>query len=350
MAKSEQMRQRGWTDSMLHGRAFERARRLCPDGSSIEPRKIDLEIRMLPRSPSGASARDDAELFHWWNAMWWSMPWQQSYGRQIRYFLWDVRHDAPFGIVALQSPLLRMAARDEYIGIDGSNAEAYANMSMSAQRVGALPPYNMLIGGKMAALSLACNEVRAEYAERYGGKRTAMLGRVIDPRMLFATTTAAFGKSAMYDRLTYRDRLACRMIGWTRGYGTFHLPDDATRGLYGVLERRGVRASATYGNGPSAKVRLCRDALSVLGLGGMQAHGLRRAVYMFECASNVRKVVGSGAEPAWHDLPLAGAAEWWRQRWCAGRAARRDDWRGFMAGEFFDGLRKELGTTLHDNS
>ena len=344
-ARREQMARRG-AAAMLSGRAYDDAKRLCPDGSEIDPGRIDLEIRMLPRAGPGPAKSGDARtaaLFHWWNIAWWSMPWQQSYGRRLRYFLWDVHHDAPFGLVVLQSPLLRMAARDARLGIDGSNAEACANMSMSAQRVGALPPYNMLIGGKMAALSLVCNEVRAEYAARYGGgRRTVMRGREIDPRLMCVTTTSAFGRSSMYDRLTYRGRPAGEMIGWTRGNGTFHLPADAARGLYGVLERRGIRASTTYGNGPSAKVRLCGEALAMLGLGGLQVHGLRRAVYLFEAAANVREVMGDGAEPLWHDRPFAGAAEWWMERWCRGRAARCDDWRRFRAGEFFDGLRKEV--------
>ena len=34
---------------------------------------------------------------------------------------------------------------------------------MQAQRLGALPPYNELIGGKMVALSLTSNELRGEY-------------------------------------------------------------------------------------------------------------------------------------------------------------------------------------------
>ena len=102
-----------------------------------------------------------------------------------------------------------------------------------------------------------------------------------------------------------------------------------------------MKTTATYGNGPSARMRLCREALAVLGLGGMQVHGLKRAVYLFEAASNVRDVVRGGAEPAWHDRPLAGAAEWWAERWCAGRARRRDDWNRFRASAFFDGVRRE---------
>ena len=335
-AKLEQVARRA--GDMLRGRAYEDAVRHCPDGSSIDPARIDLEIRMLPR---GAHGRE-ADLFRWWNRAWWSMPWQASYGRRLRYFLWDRHHDAPFGLVVLQSPLLRMAARDMHAGIGAAGADLHANMSMSAQRVGALPPYNMLIGGKMAALTLACNEVRAEYAARYGETRTVMAGRTIDPHLLFVSTTAAFGRSSMYDRLTYRGWPACTMVGWTRGGGTFHLPDDAVRGLYGVLERRrGARATATYGNGPSAKMRLCREALSMLGLGGLQVHGLKRAVYLFEAASNVRDIVRGGADPVWHDRPLASAAEWWAERWCRGRARRRDDWKRFKAGAFFDGVRRE---------
>ena len=92
--------------------------------------------------------------------MWWSMPYQPSYGRRMRYMLWDAYHDAPFGMFLLQSLLLRMRARDEYLGIAGGDADVWANQSMSAQRVGALPPYNELLGGKMAALAMTSDEVR----------------------------------------------------------------------------------------------------------------------------------------------------------------------------------------------
>ena len=347
-AKTEQLRMHG--RRLLSGAARAAAEKHCRDGSEIDPGGIRLEIRMV-----GPGDRRMAGLFQWWNLAWWSMPHQQAYGRQMRYFLWDVQHDAPFGMVGLQSPILRMGARDRYLGITRENAVLSANMSMSAQRIGALPPYNELIGGKMAALSTTCNEIRGEYRRRYGGRATVMRGRVIRAHMLFVTTTGAFGPSSMYDRLTYRGAPAAVHVGWTRGTGTFHLSNDAVRGLYEVAARRGYGTGTTYGCGPSPKVRVLKTALRLLGLGGFHMHGLRRSVYVLECAENVREVLGGGnggngsggdegdvVEPAWRDMPLADAAGWWKSRWCTGRAARRDAWRRFCARNFFDGVDADV--------
>lgn len=343
-AKTEQLRMHG--RRLLSGAAARaEAEKFCRDGSGLDPGRIRLEIRMVRPGD-----RRMAGLFQWWNLAWWSMPHQQAYGRQMRYFLWDVQHDAPFGMVGLQSPILRMDARDRYLGITRENAVLSANMSMSAQRIGALPPYNELIGGKMAALSTMCNEIRGEYRLRYGGRATVMRGRAASPHMLFVTTTGAFGPSSMYDRLTYRGAPAAVHVGWTRGTGTFHLPDDAVRGLYAVAARRGYGTGTTYGCGPSPKVRVLKTALRLLGLGGFHVHGLRRSVYVLECAENVREVLGGsssgtggvGVEPAWRDMPLADAAGWWKSRWCTGRAARGDAWRRFRAKNFFDGVDADV--------
>lgn len=40
---------------------------------------------------------------------------------------------------------------------------------MNAQRVGALPPYNELIGGKIVALAMTSNEIREKYKQKYKG-------------------------------------------------------------------------------------------------------------------------------------------------------------------------------------
>src|SRR5690349_1378010 len=60
------------------------------DGNSINPAAIELELRSVePNSPEEA-------IYRWWNVVWWSVPYQKAYGRQIRMLLWDKTHDAPF--------------------------------------------------------------------------------------------------------------------------------------------------------------------------------------------------------------------------------------------------------------
>ena len=137
------------------------AKSFCQNGCNINPRNISLELREIKPD----SLED--ELFRWWNFIWWSIPYQRSYGRLMKFLLWDTTHDAPFGLFSLQSPILKMSIRDNTLEIPKNNLDTWINRSMHAQRVGALPPYNELLGGKMVALAMTCNEVRDAYRKKY---------------------------------------------------------------------------------------------------------------------------------------------------------------------------------------
>ena len=104
--------------------------------------------------------------YRWWNLVWWSIPYQRSYGRQMRFIVWDTAHDIPFGLILLQSPVLKMSVRDKYLEIPKEELDLWVNKSMHAQRVGALPPYNEILGGKMVALALTSNEIRGLFLKR----------------------------------------------------------------------------------------------------------------------------------------------------------------------------------------
>lgn len=317
--------------------ALEKAKESCPDGADIDPARISLEIKEV------RAGEPEEKLFRWWNLVWWSMPYQKAYGRQMRLLLWDKGHDAPFGLVSLQSPLLRMGARDRYLGIPSEEVDYWANMSMSAQRVGALPPYNGLIGGKMAALSMTSNEVRDMYRSKYKGRITRMYRRVIEPKLLFVTTTSAFGASSMYDRLTYGKELAAIPMGYTRGEGTFHLPGDLTREMYGLMRKRGMDTSTTYGRGPSRKLAIFKESFRLLGLGGFQRHGIRRQAYLFPLATNLPSVIQRHKRPRWSNRPLADIVEYWKKRWAIARSTRMDKWKKFKADEYFDDVERQIG-------
>jgi Domain of unknown function (DUF4338) len=124
------------------------------DGDNIDPEKIVLEFREVIRRSF------EEDLSHWWNFIWWSILYQYPYERQMRFLVWDTYHDLPFGLINLQSPILKMSVRDKSLGIPNDEVDIWVNKSMSAQLVGALAPYNELVGGKMVALAITSNEIR----------------------------------------------------------------------------------------------------------------------------------------------------------------------------------------------
>jgi uncharacterized protein DUF4338 len=84
---------------------------LCRDSVDINPAEITLQIREVKAGTL------ETCLSRCWNFIWWSVPYQRPYGRQMRFLLWDTTHDLPFGLMNLQSPVLRMSVRDKSLGI-----------------------------------------------------------------------------------------------------------------------------------------------------------------------------------------------------------------------------------------
>lgn len=302
----------------------------CRDGSEIDPEKISLELREVQ---SGCL---EEILFRWWNLIWWSIPYQRAYGRQMRFLLWDATHDAPFGLIYLQSPVLKMSVRDDYLGLPREELDIWVNRSMSAQRVGALPPYNELLGGKMVALALTCNEVREAYARKYKDCVTLIRGRRLEPELFFITTTSAFGKSSLYNRLKYNGEVVALALGYTRGSGSFHIPEELYRGILEFLERKGVDTARGYGHGPSRKLKLLSLGLEYLGLPKFEYHGIKREFYLFPLVKNLKEIIHEHQKPVWHDRPFEKLEDYWKERWAQPRAKRNHKWKNFNTSDFFE--------------
>jgi len=318
-------------------KCFEQARTYCRDGRDIAPGELKLELREVK------SDSFEEILFRWWNLMWWSIPYQRSYGRQMRFLLWDSVHHAPFGLIGLQSPVLRMSVRDNALGIPKDELDIWVNKSMSAQRVGALPPYNELLGGKMVALTLASNEVRDAYKKKYESRTTIIKCRQLEPSLLFITTTSAFGKSSLYNRLKYKDELVAECLGYTQGSGSFHIPEGLYKEILEFLVEKGVDVARGYGHGPSRKLKLLSVGLRYLGLTSFEFHGIKREFYLFPLVKNLREVIHHQQKPAWFDHPFHELENYWRERWAMPRAARKPEWKRFKTAEFFEKAGRALG-------
>ena len=300
------------------------------NGKEINPGKINLELRFVePKS-------EESIIFTWWNLAWWSIPYERLIARQMRFVLWDTYHDAPFGLIGLQSPPLRNKLRDDFLGIQNGKRDYWLNMSMYAQRVGALPPYNDLLGGKLVALSLLCNEIRNKYNEKYEGKKTVLMEREIPADLLFITTTSAFGKGTIYERLDFNGEKINEFLGYTTGSGTFHLSEQNYQLLINYLDSLGYETKRGYGTGPSRKLHLINNAFRELGIAKFSNHGIKRGFYLFSNVSNLKRVITNNEKPNWYNRPFEDLTEYWKERWCVPRSKRVTKWKSFDQEKFIE--------------
>lgn len=316
--------------------SYELVEKYLVNGIQIEPEKIDLELRLVEEGTI------ESILYRWWNLIWWSVPYQKAYGRQMRFLLWDKTHNAPFGLIGLQSPVLKMAVRDNYLNIPKDDLDYVINKSMQAQRLGALPPYNMILGGKMTALAITSNELRKAYQKKYKGVTTLLEERVIESQLLFVTTTSAFGKSSIYNRLKYKGETVAQSLGYTKGAGTFHVSEELYAEMLKFLKRRSIDINTTFGYGPSRKVKLIDQAFQLLGLGEYHYHNIQREFFIFPIARNLKNVIENQVRPIYHQRSLTDLTEFWKERWAIPRAGREMDWKNFDARQFLISTKRNI--------
>ena len=278
------------------------------DIQKIKPKLIPVKARTL-----------EGDLFRWWNLVWWSLPFEKSYGRQMRFLVWDLYHKAPIGLIGLQSPILKWAVRDKYLNIDPKQKDVLINQSMNAQRLGALPPYNKFLCGKLVASLMTSSSIRKAFNKKYKTYKTLILKRQLPARLLFITTTGAYGKSSVYNRLKDSQGKISEFIGWTNGSGSFHIPDSIYDELVFYLRKKGLTAGRSFGNGPSAKMKNISQAMRLLGFQKGSSHGIKRAVYLFRFAKNLENVISQGKNPIWYNRELEDITDHWKNRWAIKR-------------------------------
>lgn len=306
----------------------------CP--SDFDPKKITLEIREVKADS------EDAKIFFWHNLMWWSLPYDRAIGRQMKFIIWDTHHNAPFGLIGLQSPPLRMSIRDKYLGLDKNNVDYWINMSLYGQRIGALPPYNELLGGKFVSMCLTCNEIREAYKKKYFKNATLLKKRKIPSQLLFISTTSAFGRSPIYERLNYSNEPVSYFLGYTSGSGTFHIPDSLYEDMLFFLSKKGYDVKRGYGTGPSRKLKLVSRSLELLGLNDFGYHMIKRGFYIFPNVKNLHQVIQKNEKPKWCDRSFNEMFVYWLNRWCIPRSERTRDWKQVKSDNLFKKYESEI--------
>ncbi|MGA8575272.1 MAG: Druantia anti-phage system protein DruA [Candidatus Cybelea sp.] len=299
------------------------------DGAGLEPAAILPVLKFVePRS-------DLAELFQ--VARWtWSIPYSAGYGRRLRFVVWDDHHHAVIGIIGLQSPPLDLPARDEMFDYQPGTKLDLVNRTMDAYTIGAVPPYSYLLGGKLVAGLVASNEVQQAYWREYAGRKTLMRGKRIEQPLVAVTTLSAFGRSSIYNRLRYGDRLLAEPIGFTKGSGTIHLEPLYMHVLDLLRTYDPELVLGGYGQGPKQKWQLFKRALDILKIPRYYfEHGVKREVYLFRLVAQLGQGMAGGDFGPGLGFEAGDYGQYWANRWALPRASRDKRWRSFLSEEYF---------------
>lgn len=332
LAKAERMNQ---SENFIT-KNIDLIRKYMIDGKDLDINKIDPQIIEVKEGTKYET------IFRWWNLVWWSLPYERAYGRQMRLVVWDKYHNAPIGLIGLQSPILSWSVRDQFLGIGIKDRDYWVNQSMSAQRLGALPPYNYVLGGKLVASLMTTSAVRKKFEKKYSGQKTILKKRKIPSRLLFLTTTGAYGKSSVYSRLKFNDEFISKFIGYTKGTGSFHIPNNLYEDFVKYLEKRDYDVRRGYGSGPSRKMRLIDQAMECLGISNGTSHGIQRAIYIFPLAKNLQDVIQKNKRPIWIYRKIDEITTYWRDRWSIPRIKNRKEYLDFSADRFIEDTKQEV--------
>jgi hypothetical protein len=250
----------------------------------------------------------------------------------MRYLVWDVRHDRLAGLIALGDPVFNLGVRDSLIGWSARDRESRLVGIMDAYVLGAIPPYNMLLGGKAVACLVRSRDVMDDFGKSYGDSVGIISGKAKNASLLAVTTSSSMGRSSVYNRLKLAGELYFRSIGYTLGWGHFHITEELFLQMREFLRLRDHHYADQheYGSGPNWRLRTIKAALIELGVNeSVLRHGIRREVFIAPLAANAFEILKEGKGVP-NTTALGSVEEISRKavnRWMIPRALRSSDFR-----------------------
>lgn len=295
-------------------------------GSEVIPEKISP--RLVEVKPNS-----EEELLFRYASLHWSIPVSSGYGRRLRFLVVDDQNQKLMGIFGLGDPVFSLSARDEWIGWTAATRKERLYHVMDAFALGAVPPYSFLLCGKLVAMLAASNEVRNAFNRKYVGHVSRIQERPLDARLALITTTSALGRSSIYNRIKYGERLLYEGVGFTRGFGEFQFSNGLYKPILDYADRWCTPTDRKKGWGTGFRNRreVVRKCLIKLGLSSAwRIHGVQREVYVVPLARNTREFLrGNHSRLQWHDHSVENLFQFFRERWLLPRSERDQRYKEF---------------------
>ena len=212
---------------------------------------------------------------------------------------------------------------------------------------GAIPPYNEILGGKLAALLALSPQVICDYNTRYGSRESEIASRLKGGPVIrsadlvyIGTTSLYFVGSSQYNRLKLPSAILgadydiqWKELGKTVGFGTLHITKSTTSALVEAAEHIGfTRINHVFGEGASPKLRLLNISIRELlettqgDATDLAKHAMRRIVYGAFLAKNTREYLqGHDTVPEYYfsrstiNEKTTAIVRFWQDRWLSSR-------------------------------
>jgi hypothetical protein len=277
--------------------------------SFAQPNEIDI----LKVSPYLVVVETEQQNQIWaYASSFWSIPITTGYGRRVRFLVFDKQNDKLIGIVGLADPIIGLGVRDSFIGWDKDQKVKRLYNCMTAYILGAVPPYNTILGAKLIALTLMFPELRQIVYDKYKDTTPIISGVKKEPHLVYVDTLGAFGKSAIYTRL-----MNWRFIGYTKGQSHIHITANGSWQIIKQLVPEEQFKTYKYGQGPNWKMRILRTGLKAIGFSeDMLSIGWQRGYYCCPLAENWREyLLGKTDTLKWKEYVQPDLIEYWKEKW-----------------------------------
>ena len=300
------------------------------DIKNISPRLISVENK------------EDSNIFRWIK-MHWSIPISAGYGRRLRYLVKNENDNSIMGIIGLDDPVYALKCRDTFIGWSTEQKRFRLKNVMDAFVLGAVPPYSMVLGGKLIAALVSSPKIINDFKSKYKNTRSLISGEIFNGKLAAITTASALGKSSIYDRIKILNGSKFVHIGWTKGSGEFQFANGIYDKLY-KLASQSVQwtKNPLWGTGTRNRRVVIQEALKILNLPvGFNYHNIKRELFFIPLGTKSKEYLNGKAKYIkYYHTTQDEISRYMLKRWVIPRSERRMDYIEFKSEDY--SLMKKL--------
>ncbi len=266
-------------------------------GKEVDPEKIEPELVEV-------KTRKESDLFRIATSFW-SVPPSPGYGRRIRFLVFDKQNNMLIGVFALGDPVIALSTRDKWIGWNQKQRFKRISSILDGYVVGAVPPYNFLLGGKLVTSLIASKKVSEIFDKKYAKKESEYKkinsgSGELSQGLALVTISSALGRSSIYNRIKLPGILELHKTGnaegnssgFSKGHGHFHFSEKSYQLINEYLNSNHSKElnSNRFGDGSNYKMRVLREFFKIAGIENSRLkHGIKRECFGMPLAENFRE-------------------------------------------------------------